>query len=117
MKFYWERKTLKVSLSFVQDYGVMLRAEPDHKTLGFRLKGAFKDVTKEIKGLTDDHLTEFVKSGKMTLLGHDIGPEDVRIMYTFDATKVSKKITEIAIMRQHILSQLLLFASALFFLC
>ena len=69
----------------------MLRAEPDHKTLGFRLKGAFKDVTKEIKGLTDDHLTEFVKSGKMTLLGHDIGPEDVRIMYTFDATKVSQK--------------------------
>jgi len=76
-----------------QDYGVMLRAEPDHKTLGFRLKGAFKDVTKEIKGLTDDHLTEFVKSGKMTLLGHDIGPEDVRIMYTFDATKVKEDMT------------------------
>ena len=28
------------------DYNVSLRAEPDHKTLGFRLKGAFKDVTK-----------------------------------------------------------------------
>merc|ERR550539_778785 len=35
------------------DYNVKLRAEPDHKTLGARLKGAFKDVTKEIKSLKD----------------------------------------------------------------
>ena len=27
------------------DYNVTLRAEPDHKTLGFRLKGAFKGKT------------------------------------------------------------------------
>ena len=32
-----------------EKYGVKLRAEPDHKTLGARLKGAFKDVTKQIK--------------------------------------------------------------------
>jgi hypothetical protein len=46
-------------------YGVSLKAEPDHKTLGFRLKGAFKDVMKEIKLLTDDQLTEFVRTGSM----------------------------------------------------
>ena len=66
-----------------QQYGVLLRAEPDHKTLGFRLKGAFKDVTKEIKALDDKTITEFVKNGTMTILGNEIGPDDLRIMYTF----------------------------------
>ena len=66
-----------------QQYGVLLRAEPDHKTLGFRLKGAFKDVTKEIKALDDKAVTEFVKNGKMTILGNEIGPDDLRVMYTF----------------------------------
>ena len=46
-------------------YSVSLKAEPDHKTLGFRLKGAFKDVMKEIKLLNDDQLTDFVKTGTM----------------------------------------------------
>ena len=32
-----------------QSYGVKLRAEPDHKTLGARLKGEFKSVTAQIK--------------------------------------------------------------------
>jgi isoleucyl-tRNA synthetase len=44
---------------------VSLKAEPDHKTLGFRLKGAFKDVMKEIKLLADEQLTDFVKTGSM----------------------------------------------------
>jgi hypothetical protein len=33
--------------------------------LGFRLKAAFKDVMKEIKLLSDDQLTDFVKNGTM----------------------------------------------------
>ena len=32
-----------------QNYGVRLRAEPDHKTLGARLKGAFKSVMAAIR--------------------------------------------------------------------
>jgi len=74
-----------------QDYGVMLRAEPDHKTLGFRLKGAFKDVMKEIKALNDQQVTEFVNKGQMEILGHDIGPDDLRIMYSFDAGSAAGK--------------------------
>ena len=65
------------------DYNVKLRAEPDHKTLGARLKGAFKDVTKEIKSLKDSEVTKFVQTGKIAILGHDLGPEDLRIMYSF----------------------------------
>lgn len=30
-------------------YGVRLRAEPDHKTLGVRLKGAYKSVIESVK--------------------------------------------------------------------
>jgi isoleucyl-tRNA synthetase len=57
--------------------------QPDHKTLGFRLKGAFKDVMKEIKALDDAKITSFLKTHKMEILGHEIGPDDLRIMYTF----------------------------------
>ncbi|XP_069693675.1 isoleucine--tRNA ligase, cytoplasmic [Periplaneta americana] len=64
-------------------YGVTLRAEPDHKTLGARLKGAFKPVMQAIKSLTDSDLHEFLSTGQMKLLGHTIEPADIRIMFSF----------------------------------
>ena len=64
LKFYH----LKTETWFVFQYGVSLKAEPDHKTLGFRLKGAFKDVMKEIKLLDDDQLTNFIKTGSMKVI-------------------------------------------------
>ena len=35
-----------------QKFGVRLKAEPDNQTLGRRLKGAFKEVSQQIKGRT-----------------------------------------------------------------
>lgn len=64
-------------------YGVTLRAEPDHKTLGARLKGAFKTVMQAIKELTDEEIQKFLSSGKMELLGHNIEQSDIRIMFGF----------------------------------
>ena len=64
-----------------EQYGVKLRAEPDHKTLGARLKGAFKDVTKEIKALSDGQVSEFLRQNSITVLGHTLGPDDLRVMY------------------------------------
>lgn len=64
-------------------YGVALRAEPDHKTLGARLKGEFKAVTKEIKNLTDAQLQKFLADGQMQLCGNTIEKDDVRIMFSF----------------------------------
>merc|ERR1712137_1237612 len=49
-------------------YGVTLRAEPDHKPLGFRLKGDFKPVMAEIKKLSDAKLTSFIEGEKLTIL-------------------------------------------------
>lgn len=64
-------------------YGVHLRAEPDHKTLGARLKGAFKAVTAAIKELSDDQLMEFQRTGEIEVAGHTLSPEDLRLIYTF----------------------------------
>jgi isoleucyl-tRNA synthetase len=68
-------------------YGVTLRAEPDHKTLGFRLKGAFKSVMAEIKTLSDSVLTNFVEGEPLTIQGNVINKDDIRIMYSFTGEK------------------------------
>ena len=68
-------------------YGVTLRAEPDHKTLGLRLKGAFKSVMAEIKTLTDQTLTGFVAGSELIVQGHKLEAADVRIMYSFAGEK------------------------------
>ena len=80
-----ELNVKKLTLSTDKEkYGVKLRAEPDHKTLGARLKGAFKDVTKEIQALSDAQLTDFVATNTIEVMGHTLGPDDIRIMYSFD---------------------------------
>merc|ERR1719431_1791429 len=52
-------------------YGVTLRAEPDHKPLGLRLKAAFKPVMAEIKLLSDSVLTGFLDGERLEVLGHE----------------------------------------------
>merc|ERR550525_2126080 len=74
-------------------YGVTLRAEPDHKTLGPRLGGAFKSVMADIKKLDDATLTAFVDGGKLEVQGNTLAREEVRIMYTF-AGDSSKNLSE-----------------------
>ncbi|KAI5733383.1 hypothetical protein M8J76_011262 [Diaphorina citri] len=66
-----------------QKYGVSLRAEPDHKTLGARLKTAFKPITQAIKNLTDTELQSILKAGYTELLGHRIEVSELRIMLGF----------------------------------
>lgn len=68
-----------------EKYGVHLKAEPDHKVLGARLKGEFKAVAAAIKALSDAELTQFQKSGHIKVNGHDLSPEDVRLIYSFDS--------------------------------
>ncbi|XP_064632700.1 isoleucine--tRNA ligase, cytoplasmic-like [Lineus longissimus] len=70
-----------------EKYGVQLRAEPDHKVLGGRLKGEFKKVMGGIRELTDGQLTEFQMTGEITVLGHTLVSEDLRVIYGFDADK------------------------------
>lgn len=62
-------------------YGVTLRAEPDHKTLGARLKGDFKAITQEIKGLSDEQCQAIITQGFAEILGHKIDLAEIRFIF------------------------------------
>ena len=55
------------------------------------MKPLFVDVTREIKALTDAQVTNFVNKGTINVLGHDLGPEDLRIMYNFGEKGTTSK--------------------------
>merc|ERR1719334_1138282 len=65
-------------------YGVKLVAQPDHKTLGLKLKGAFKAIIPKIQALCDADLVAFQKNGFIEIDGHRLGAEDIRISYSFE---------------------------------
>lgn len=71
-------------------YGVKMRAEPDHKTLGLRLKGDFKAVMAAIKQLNDDQIQAALEQGHFEILKHRIELEEVRIIYAMADTTDSK---------------------------
>lgn len=66
-----------------EKYGVTLRAEPDHKTLGARLKGEFKQIIQAIKELSDEQLQKFVATKEIVMQGHKLEEQDLRLMFSF----------------------------------
>lgn len=64
-------------------YGVTLRAEPDHKLLGIRLKNDAKTVALKIKQLSDTEIQEQVKRGWFEIQGHRLELSEVRVIYQF----------------------------------
>ncbi|XP_076173611.1 isoleucyl-tRNA synthetase [Ptiloglossa arizonensis] len=66
-----------------QKYGVTLRAEPNHKILGARLKGEFKSITQAIKTLSDEQLQTFVTTKEIIVQGHKLEEQDLRLMFSF----------------------------------
>lgn len=64
-------------------YGVTLRAEPDHKILGARLKGEFKQIIQAIKDLSDEQLQKFVATKEIVVQNHKLEGEDLRLMFSF----------------------------------
>ncbi|XP_070193742.1 isoleucine--tRNA ligase, cytoplasmic-like isoform X2 [Littorina saxatilis] len=70
-----------------EKYGVQLKAEPDHKVLGSKLKGEFKAVSEEIRGLSDSQLTAFLQTGTVKVKGYDLETEDLRVMFSVSEKK------------------------------
>jgi len=66
-----------------QRYGVTLRAEPDHKLLGIRLKNDAKTVAQQIKTLSDGEIQTQVKRGWFEVGGHRLELNEVRVIYQF----------------------------------
>lgn len=74
-----------------QKYGVKLRAEPDHKVLGVRLKKDFKQVIQAVKALTDEQIAEQLKVGHFNVIGHRIELNELRLFYQFDENQSAKQ--------------------------
>jgi isoleucyl-tRNA synthetase len=66
-------------------YGVTVRAEPDHKVLGQRLKNDFKQITQLIKNLTDSEIQQQLSRGYFEIGGHRIETSEIRIIIQFEA--------------------------------
>ncbi|PAV64251.1 hypothetical protein WR25_13290 [Diploscapter pachys] len=59
-----------------------LNADPNFRLLGARLKGDQKKVTEYLKNqVTEQELEQFLISGKMTVLGHELTSEEVSVSY------------------------------------
>ncbi|XP_017778739.1 PREDICTED: isoleucine--tRNA ligase, cytoplasmic isoform X4 [Nicrophorus vespilloides] len=71
-------------------YGVTLRAEPDHKTLGLRLKNDFKKVTAAIKALNDAEINETVTKGFRMIEGHRVEIGELRLIFKSDEVTSTK---------------------------
>jgi isoleucyl-tRNA synthetase len=67
-----------------EKYGVSTRAEPDHKLLGLRLKGDFKNVSLKIRELSDADIQAQSSRGWFEVAGHRLEANEVRIIYHLD---------------------------------
>uniref|UniRef100_A0A8R1E1M7 Anticodon_1 domain-containing protein n=1 Tax=Caenorhabditis japonica TaxID=281687 RepID=A0A8R1E1M7_CAEJA len=65
-----------------EKYGITLKAEPNFKLLGARLKGEQKKVADYLKNkITEAELEKFLLEGKLTVLGHELTSEEVSVSY------------------------------------
>ncbi|XP_005110126.1 isoleucine--tRNA ligase, cytoplasmic [Aplysia californica] len=75
----------KLTVTLDKDqYGVRLRAEPDHRQLGQKLTSALGTVTPAIKALTDEEIEKFQAEGTIEVKGYTLETGDLRILYNFD---------------------------------
>lgn len=67
-----------------EKYGVTLKAEPNIKALGLRLRGKSKEVAAAIKGLSEAEIEKFVENPtEFSVCGDTLEPEDLKVHYTF----------------------------------
>lgn len=71
-------------------YGITLRAEPDHKVLGLRLKQDFKAVTAGVKALTDKEINEMIKFGYREVAGKKVELSEIRLIFKAEDVASSK---------------------------
>lgn len=67
-----------------EKYGVTLKAEPNIKALGLRLRGKSKEVVAAIKNLSEAEIERFVENPtEFSVCGDQLEPEDIHVNYTF----------------------------------
>ncbi|KAL3998092.1 isoleucine--tRNA ligase [Acanthocheilonema viteae] len=74
-------RMLKVSHN-KEKYGVYLKAEPNFRLLGTRLKSDQKKVVDYLKNqVTEDELEQFAERGTLNILGYELTAEEVSLCY------------------------------------
>ncbi|ENN76881.1 isoleucine--tRNA ligase, cytoplasmic [Dendroctonus ponderosae] len=71
-------------------FGITLRAEPDHKVLGLRLKQEFKAVTQGIKALSNYEINDMISKGYRTICGQIIEISEVRLIFKSESLNINK---------------------------
>lgn len=72
-----------------EQYGVELRAEPNFRILGARLKGDQKKVGNYLKNqVTQEELNELLEKGLVLIHGHEITSQEVAVTYKCDPNKI-----------------------------
>jgi isoleucyl-tRNA synthetase len=59
-----------------------MQVEPNFRALGERLGKAMGPVGKAVKALGHDEIAAFLRDGRLTVAGHELGPDDVRISFS-----------------------------------
>jgi len=74
-----------------EKYGIQLKAEPDIKALGLRLRNASKPVIQAIRELTDAQLQTYQKNpNSFEVAGTKLEAGDIRVQYTFGGDMASE---------------------------
>ena len=77
-----------------EKYGVRLKAEPNVKSLGMRLRNKAKEVAAAIKNLSEEEIERFVENpAEFTVCGDKLESDDLRVEYTF-ASDLSGGLSE-----------------------
>ncbi|MFH4983268.1 hypothetical protein AB6A40_009977 [Gnathostoma spinigerum] len=78
-----------------EKYGVSLKAEPNFKALGLRLKGEQKKVTDYLKNqVTEAELNKFIETGKLNILGYELTQEEMTVTYSARQTAMGGGVYE-----------------------
>lgn len=78
-----ELNCMDLEITSAEKEYVVYAAEPNLGVLGKRLKGDAKKIGPEIKKWGHDEVAAFISSKKATVLGHELGEEDVKIVRNF----------------------------------
>ncbi|KAA0190112.1 Isoleucine--tRNA ligase cytoplasmic, partial [Fasciolopsis buskii] len=77
-------------------YGVQLRGQLNHRTVGIRLKKDYKAVVEAVKSMSTSDLELFAKTGSISVCGHVLSGDDMTVVYTTGGNQDEKPATEAA---------------------
>lgn len=87
-------RDLKLSMN-KEEYGVHLRAEPDTKALGLRLRNESKKVIQAIRNMSQERLIQFeTNPNDFEVEGYRLEPGDMKLTYTLAETGLDRNLAD-----------------------